>query len=244
MRPAAERIDGSRLWMSADRAGLAVAPSVDTGSIASTARRRGQTMDETAIRQFIDSLDGPEAFTGPPTAVDERLSRLVGAAEDGDLLEWQSAALEALTVKVLAEPAAPLAAALVHSGRTCRVFEQECCEELGWFVARVRRELADVARPWLAVMAPDATPQGVAFARYEILNRPPARPVRRLAYYTETRSPGLASAMVGAVHVDGQQAQIRSPEPVRPSDAGLLGRVLRGHPDRRRHRLPARRRTG
>lgn len=201
-------------------------------------------MDETAIRQFIDSLDDPEAFTGPSTAVDEQLSRLVDAAEARDLLEWQSAALEALTVKVLAVPAAPLAAALVHSGRTCRVLDQECCEELGWFVGRVRRELADVARPWLAVMAPDATPQGVAFDRYEILNRPPARPVRRLAYYTETRSPGMASAMVGAVDVDGEQAQIWAPEPARPSDAGLLGRVLRGHPDRRRHRLPARPRTG
>lgn len=194
-------------------------------------------MDEAAIRRFIDSLDAPDAFTGPSTAVAERMPRLVSAA-DRDVREWQTLALEALTVHVLGEPAAPLAAALVQSGRTCRVVDQGCCEELGWFVDRLRRELVDVARPWLAIVAPDATGQGVAFARYETLNRPPRLPVRRLAYYTETRSATAASATAGWVELDGQHADIRAPEPVRPAQAGLFGRVLRGHPDRRRHRLP------
>lgn len=194
-------------------------------------------MDEVAIRRFIDSLDSPEAFTGPSTAVAERTPRLLSAA-GRDLLEWQSVALEALAVHVLGGPAPPLGTALVQSDGTCRVADQGCCEELGWFVDRLRRELADVARPWVAVMAPDATEQGMAFAHYETLNRPPRLPVRRFAYYTETRSPAVASAMAGSVVLDESHVEITLPVPVRPSDAGLFGRVLRGHPDRRRHRLP------
>lgn len=194
-------------------------------------------MDDAAIRRFIDSLDSPEAFSGPSTAIAERTPQLLSAA-GRDLLEWQAVALEALTLHLLGGPALPLAAALVQSDGTCRVADQECCEELGWFVDRLRRELAGVPRPWVAVMAPDATEQGVAFASYEVLNRPPRLPVRRLAYYIETRSPAVSSAMAGSVMLNAPHAEVVCPEPVLPAEAGLLGRVLRGHPDRRRHRLP------
>lgn len=193
-------------------------------------------MDEATIRRFIDSFDDPEGFTGPSTAVVEQLPRLLRVA-NAEPAAWHTVAVEALTAHVLGQAGAPLAAALIQADRACRVYDQDDCEELDWFVARLRDEAAAVPRPRLAVVAPDATAHGAAFARYETLNQAQPPHVRRLVAYSETRSPAAATAMTASVSLSPTPAPGSALRPVLPDQAGLLGRILRGHPARRRYRL-------
>ncbi len=196
-------------------------------------------MDEAAIRRFIDALEVPDAFAGPESTIARQAARLLAAAAHS-VPEWRVAALEALTVQVLRDPVQPLAAVLLQDQRTCRTLEQSSCEELGWFVARARRAAMTLQRPLVAVMAPDATAAGVPFARREPWATAWPVPVARLVYYVETRTPPSASAAEGVVELGARQARIGAPRATLPGSAGVLARVLRGHPARRRHRLPRR----
>lgn len=192
-------------------------------------------MDEAAIRRFRDALDDPEPFAGAATSVPEHLPRLLEAARQ-DVAVWRTTALEALTLHVLGQPEPPLAAALIQDGRRCRVLDQDVCEELGWFVERLQQTLVPVRCPWLALIAPIAAGRRRPSSRDLALTLSDA-PVRRLAAYVETRGPGVSAASATLIERGGGEATIHPTQPVRPDQVGVVGRALRGHPDRRRHRL-------
>lgn len=194
-------------------------------------------MDEAAIKAFVDGLHDPADFTGPDTAVAGRTAELLAAGGEG-VEPWRAVALTALVDHVVGVAEPPVAVALIQAAGTVRVFEQGGCEELGWLVDRVNHEVCAAPKPWVAIVAPDPQRGPRDLVRYSALKQTPDEPITRLCWYAETRSPQAASAVTGDVDLTGGEPRISAAQPVRPSDAGVLARVLRGHPDRRRHRLP------
>ena len=192
-------------------------------------------MDDDQIQAFADALESAGDFTTPRTVIARRVPALL-ATRRSMPTSWLGEALDALVAHIRADELPPLGAALLQGPDWCRILDQGCCEQAAWFVERLSADARELAEPWVAVALPDPTASGLPMEHYEVMNLD--RPVRitRLRWYAEMRSTTAAAAFAGTAELDGGSAAVDA-RAVLPRDAGFLGRVLRGHPARRRHRL-------
>lgn len=131
--------------------------------------------------------------------------------------------------------------------------ESPCCER-SWFASRLRREVGDIAEPWLLavdLVPPEPSWEGwdPATGEWEEWLEPRWVDARgQLAYYAEARSQDVALVRAGVLRLvhdteRGREDVVARDEvdPRRhPAVAGYHV-VLRGHPARRTHRLQRRR---
>lgn len=175
-------------------------------------------MDDAAIDQFREQLNDARPFMGPQTAVAGRTSSLVALSARGAFTEWLMVALSALAEQCRGRDERS-GIAIVTSGRASQCFEQWRDEQGIGFVRRLALRCRLVDEPWLCVALRDS--QGVMW------------------WYAEARGRGVGAARVGRLGADGDHDAFTG-EPIHPQESHSLGRILLGHPARRR--FPLRRR--
>lgn len=174
-------------------------------------------MDDAAIDQFREQLVDASQFLSPATAVAGRTAMLLDASAGGRFDEWLMLVLSALVVQVSDdESAGRTAAAIVQSDHACRSYEQGEAENGQLFMRRLTLHAREVDRPWLVIALRDAA--GV------------------LWWYAEARGRGVAVARVGRMG-SNSDTDAWTGEPIHPTNANWLGRILLGHPARRRFPL-------
>ena len=171
-------------------------------------------MDEAAIDQFREQLIDVAAFTGPDTAVAARTSTLVALSAQGAFLEWLMVTLAALAEQCGAASCAGVA--VLTSERMSRLYEQWPNERGIGFIRRLTLQARLVEQPWLCIALRDT--DGVMW------------------WYAEARGRGVGAARVGRLGLDGDGDAFTG-EPIHPSESHSLGRILLGHPARRRFPL-------
>lgn len=171
-------------------------------------------MDEAAIDQFREQLYDASAFVGPDTAVAARTSTLVALSASGAFSEWLMVTLGALAEQCAAGCSAGVA--VLTSDRTSRFHEQWANERGAGFLHRLALQARLVEQPWLCVALRD--PDGVMW------------------WYAEARGRGVGAARVGRLGSDGD-CDAFTGEAIHPSESHSLGRILLGHPARRRFPL-------
>jgi hypothetical protein len=174
-------------------------------------------VDEAAIDQFRAQLTDASVFVGPDTAVAARTSTLVALAGRGAFSEWLMVTLGALAEQCGAAGSAGIA--VLTSGRTSRFYEQWEHERGIGFIRRLGLQARRVEEPWLCVALRDT--DGIMW------------------WYAEARGRGVGAARVGRLGCDGDSDAFIG-EAIHPSESHSLGRILLGHPARRR--FPLRRR--
>ena len=172
-------------------------------------------MDEAAIDQFVDQLVDAGQFVGAGTAVATRTGPLLRAASARRFSNWLMIALAAAGEQCPAQEEMTGIAVIQDDGRT-RCIQQDHDEAGAEFVRRIAREAAAVRQPWLLVCLRDTRDT--------------------LWWYAEARGRGVAQARVGRMGADSDTDAFTG-EPIHPSDAHSLGRILHGHPARRRFPL-------
>ncbi len=201
-------------------------------------------MDGIDDRGLAHAWQDAKAFIlerAPLVAQVERLARL----RRHDPTEWAREGVTALAGQVRADWQPPLAVALLQGGPDsadaagpvgARLIEQEPCEEAEWFADRVAAQAVAWPDPSVLVAVPDARAAGLSLEEYSAFNVPPGGEVLYAQWYAELRSPDAAFAVAGLIDLTGDEPPEIS-GPLTPSEAGPLGRFLRGHPDRRRRPL-------
>lgn len=173
-------------------------------------------MDEAAIDQFRDQLVDVRPFLGSATAVATRTTALRAASRRGEFHEWLMMVLGALSEQSLAAVDGLTGIAVVQSAHASRLYEQGHAEQGIGFIRRLALQARYVEQPWLCVALRDRG--GVMW------------------WYAEARGRGVASARVGRLGRDGDTDAFIG-EPIHPSESHSLGRILLGHPARRRFPL-------
>lgn len=171
-------------------------------------------MDEAAIDQFREQLIDASAFVGPDTAVAARTSTLVALSSAGAFSEWLMVTLGALAEQCGAAGSTGLA--VLTSNRASRFYEQWTNERGIGFLRRLALQSRLVEEPWLCVALRDD--DGIMW------------------WYAEARGRGVGAARVGRLGSDGDGDAFTG-EPIHPSESHSLGRILLGHPARRRFPL-------
>lgn len=173
-------------------------------------------MDEAAIDQFLDQLTDAGPFHDATTAVAARTGPLLRAADSGRFEHWLMMALAAAAVQCPHRDDVMTGIAVLQGDRLCHSFDQGANEAGGTFLRRLMRASNKVAEPWLLVGLRDRAGE--------------------LWWYAEARGRGCAQARVGRLGTNGD-ANAFTGEPIHPSDAHSLGKILHGHPARRRFPL-------
>jgi hypothetical protein len=171
-------------------------------------------VDEAAIDQFREQLTDAAAFAGPETSVAARTSTLVALCARGAFPEWLMVTLGALAEQCAAGNSAGVA--VLTCGRTSRCYEQWPNERGIGFIRRLAVQSRLYDEPWLCVALRDN--DGVMW------------------WYAEARGSGVGAARVGRLGSDGDGDAFTG-EPIHPSESHSLGRILLGHPARRRFPL-------
>lgn len=171
-------------------------------------------VDEAAIDQFREQLTDAAAFVGPDTAVAARTSSLIALSAHGAFTEWLMVTLGALAEQCAAGSSAGVA--VLTTDRTSRFYEQWTNERGIGFIRRLALQSRLVEQPWLCVALRDG--DGVMW------------------WYAEARGRGVGAARVGRLGSDGDHDAFTG-EPIHPSESHSLGRILLGHPARRRFPL-------
>lgn len=181
--------------------------------------------------------DTPAAIRGEGAAVARSAADLLELPAT-QLERWTQLAITALRDDLRDGRQPPVATVIVRTAERIRFHQQVCCEEVRWFVNRMKRRLRGLPRPWLAAAVPGAGLARRHVRAYSPANRPlPEEHCRRLRWYVEARTPMAAAALAGTVSRDSTGPVAGSPQATLPSHEPVLGRLLWGHPARRRHRL-------
>lgn len=175
-------------------------------------------MDEAAIDEFVDQLVDGGQFCCPATAVAERAAALLRSSTAGRFDTWLMIALAAIAEQCL-QREDPVGIAVLQDAAFCQSFDQASQEGGGTFVRRLHLAAVRQREPWLLVGLRDGS--------------------GTLWWYAEARGRGVAQARVGRLGGDGDRHAFTG-EPIHPSDAHSLGRILHRHPARRRFPLRGR----
>lgn len=203
-------------------------------------------MDGIDDRALTHTLRDVKAFILERAGLIERVERLVTLREH-DPARWAREGVEALAEQLRADEQPPVAVALLQAGPTAQgasgplgglILEQDLCEPAAWFIDRVAAQAEGLPEPSVLLAVPDARPAGVALGEYNVLNLPPGAEVGRAHWYAELRCPGASLALAGVIDLAGEEPATASGA-LAPSEAGPLGRALRGHPGRERYPLDA-----
>lgn len=173
-------------------------------------------MNEAAIDRFCGQLVDPSPFVDGRTAVAARTATLMATAAAGRFTEWLMIVLAALAEHCAVDPEDDAGVAVLQSPHGCWTLEQGSAENGIAFLRRLATNARRMAEPWFVVALSD--PEGVMW------------------WYAEARGHGIAAARVGRLGSTGD-ADAFTGEPIHPSEAHSLGRVLYGHPARRRFPL-------
>lgn len=196
-------------------------------------------MDERAITDFAANLV-PEAFSRCTSA--HRVEVTEPVAGQLDFERW----VEERTAHAIHERypfgGAPCGVVEVEEWGVRWRWHREPCEELGWLTDRVREEVRDVPSPWVFVAdLPRPEPRWlevedeVTGLIEEVLV--PAASTWWMPWYAEARGRGLAVIQSGLLQLDGDTPITTAPLRAGTRFESAARWVLRGHPDRRRHRL-------
>lgn len=205
-------------------------------------------LPDSVIEQFADHLV-PEAFTRPTSAYRVRLGggRSRGRAA---FLAWVAARIEEVRTHTYPAGGRPARSILLEDDRDVLWhWEGEPCCPPSAFAQRVRRELDDVAEPWLVGVLldpPSPSWEGIdpLTGEWTEFGHPVwLRTDGSLRWYAEARGRGVAQVLGGVIHLDHDvetdtEVIVRreSIDP-RRGELGAYHRVLHGHPSRRAHRL-------
>ena len=172
-------------------------------------------MDEAAIDEFVDQLIDGGQFRCAATAVAERAPALLRSSTAGRFDTWLMIALAAIAEQCLQRDDR-IGIGVLQGTAVCQSFDQSVEEGGGAFLRRLRAAALRQDEPWLLVGLRDGS--------------------GTLWWYAEARGRGTAQSRVGRLGGDGDQHAFTG-EPIHPSDAHSLGRILYRHPARRRFPL-------
>ena len=195
-------------------------------------------IDDRGLAAALQDVKGFITERAPLVAEVERLARL----RRDDPTRWAREGVTALAGQVRADWQPPLAVALLQGGPDSAgpvgalLIEQEPCEHAEWFAGRVAAQAAAWSEPSILVAVPDTRADGLSLEEYCTVVVPHGTGVRNAQWYAELRSPDASFAVGGLIDLTSDEPPTIN-GPLAPSEAGLLGRFLRGHPDRRRRPL-------
>ena len=180
-------------------------------------------MDETAIRDFIDQLEDARGFETSTTAIDGWPPAPV-RAHDGPIA-WHGSVLARATAYYERWPTdAAWPAAVIETAERGRLYGCEPCEEVDWFLERLAREASMAMRPWLFVLVPG-----------RVIDHGD-EPFQTGVWYSEARGRGAVWQNHGDAILSPGGITLEAHDDGCVADSAFT-RILRGHPDRRRHPL-------
>ena len=195
-------------------------------------------IDDRGLAAALQDVKGFIAERAPLVAEVEQLASLRGH----DPTRWAREGVTALAGQVRADWQPPLAVALLQGGPDSAgpvgalLIEQEPCEEAEWFAERFAAQAVAWPDPSILVAVPDARALGLSLEEYSTFTVPPGAEVLYAQWYAELRSPDASFAVGGLIDLTRDEPPTIN-GPLAPSEAGPLGRFLRGHPDRERYPL-------